>query len=55
MTEPVEETIARLRASVTANPNNPVTRLMLGRAYQQVGRIDEAVSSVQRATTLKPD
>jgi tetratricopeptide (TPR) repeat protein len=55
MTEPVEETIARLRASVTANPNNPVTRLMLGRAYQQVGRIDEAVSSVQRATTLKTD
>ncbi len=55
MTEPVEETIARLRASVTANPNNPVTRLMLGRAYQQTGRLDEAVSSVQRATALKGD
>jgi len=55
MSEPLEETLARLKASVMANPNNPVTRLMIGRTYQQLGKLDEAKASVKRATTLKPD
>lgn len=46
--------IAMLERAIGIAPEDPVTRHNLGRAYESVGRIDDAIAALERSVQLRP-
>ena len=52
--EDIQETIIRYKSAIGINPNNPETRLKLGRAYLMSGDMDNAAEQFRAAIKLAP-
>jgi tetratricopeptide (TPR) repeat protein len=52
MSERTEDTIELLKTQLLVQPNNPVKRYMLGKAYAKLGRLDEAIDNFNRAVAV---
>src|SRR5512146_1622146 len=46
--------IAMLERATGVAPDDPITRHNLGRAYESVGRVEDAIAALERSVQLRP-